>query len=299
MVLHHNKTLVRIGKSASFLRTIRVLFCPSLMDVINLSNHIVRKAFNLSLTEMAVLCDIIKLSNNPRFDHWCIKSKDKMAEWLDVSRDTIFRALKTLELKGLIERGPEGKTRPTQFIHDIESAQEEIGIYIKNKDAVLISKKFEELKTQSQNQTGGSSKIRLPQSQNQTQVYNINKQFKATLQTPQKSDDFKGGSFPTSNPFVSLESTKQYYLQVAKEFPEIDYTEIDICLLKAVRKLVVMVSKKVPEVRNHKPSFISAWIQNYITNNDPLERIVGYSDEELLKKKNKKLEELYTLAKPL
>jgi predicted transcriptional regulator len=131
------------------------------MQVISLNNHIVRKALNLSLNEMAVLCDIVQMSQNPKYGHWCIKSKEKIAEWLNLSKDTVFRAINTLESKGYIEKGLTG-VRPTRFIYDLSMAQEEIGIYIKSNDVELISMKMREITssdapTEIQSMTDGNS----------------------------------------------------------------------------------------------------------------------------------------------
>lgn len=93
---------------------------------------------------MAVLCDIKKMSQNPKYGNWCVKSKDKIATWLDLSRATVFNAIKTLEDKGYIERSEMG-LRPTAFIFQLDMASDEIGIYIKNDDLELISKKVSEL----------------------------------------------------------------------------------------------------------------------------------------------------------
>lgn len=123
------------------------------MELISLNNHIIRKALRLSLNEMAVLCDIAYLVSNPRYGGWCVKSKDKMAEWLDLNRDTIFKALKTLELKGYIQRSKDGWCRPTQFIFDIMTAQDDIAILVKNNDTELISAKMNEIRGQSEKPT--------------------------------------------------------------------------------------------------------------------------------------------------
>lgn len=114
------------------------------MELISLGNHIVRKALILSLNEMAVLCDILKMSQNPKYGNWCVKSKRKMAEWLDLSEDTIFKILKTLEQKNYIERSDIG-VKPSQFIYNLNLCQEEIGVAIKTNDITFITLKIKEL----------------------------------------------------------------------------------------------------------------------------------------------------------
>lgn len=138
------------------------------MNMISCDNHAIRKALQLSLNEMAVLVDIFKLSGNPRFGYKCVKSKNKMAEWLDLSEDTIFRAISTLERKEYVKR-ISGGIRPTQFIHDIELCQEELAIYIKSDDTELFTAKMSELSKgklpQNQRVTTAKSESGLPQNQ--------------------------------------------------------------------------------------------------------------------------------------
>jgi uncharacterized phage protein (TIGR02220 family) len=152
------------------------------MHIISLNNHIVRKALCLSLNEMAVLCDIKQMSQNPEYGYTCIKSKDKIAEWLDLSRATVFNAIKTLETRGYIERTNIG-IRPTQFIYNLDMCQEEIGLYIQKGDLKFITKKVEQLLDgQSKNYTptvqnldSDSLKFRLPPSKIYTQDIHIDK----------------------------------------------------------------------------------------------------------------------------
>lgn len=134
------------------------------MELLSLNNHHVRKALLLSLNEMAVLCDIYMLSHKPEFDYWCIKSKAKMADWLDLNRDTIFKILNTLELKGYILREGD-KCRCTNFIHNVATAQEEVALLVRNGDMVLLSVKMQELgivgiSDQSEKPTIGSRNFR-------------------------------------------------------------------------------------------------------------------------------------------
>jgi uncharacterized phage protein (TIGR02220 family) len=152
------------------------------MQIVNLNNHIVRKALCLSLNEMAVLCDIKQMSQNPEYGYTCIKSKDKIAEWLDLSRATVFNAIKALETRGYIERTDKG-VRCTKFIYDLDMCQEEIGLYIQKGDLIFITKKVEQLldgqsknyTTTVQNLDGDSLKFRLPPSKIYTQDIHIDK----------------------------------------------------------------------------------------------------------------------------
>ena len=120
--------------------------------MISCDTHIIRKALRLSLNEMAVLCDIFQMSQNPKYNFWCIKSKEKIAEWLDLSRDTVFRAIYTLKDKGYVVSNELGHLKCTQFIYELETSQEDIAIYIKNGETELISAKMQKI-LQSQNAT--------------------------------------------------------------------------------------------------------------------------------------------------
>jgi predicted transcriptional regulator len=183
------------------------------MEIISLTNHIVRKALLLSLNEMAVLCDIKNMSKNPKFGYQCIKSKEKIADWLDLSRGTVFNALSTLESKGYIERTEIG-LKLTQFIHDLDSCQEEIGIYIETNDVSMISKKVDQLldpqykncTTVVQKLDGDSTKIVLEQSKNCTQDSNIDNKIKVIKNNIQ--------TIPTEEEFISY-----YKSELSKEFP--------------------------------------------------------------------------------
>ena len=121
----------------------------------------------------------------------------------------------TLETKGYIERTQIG-LRLTQFIHDLDSCQEEIGIYIETNKVSMISKKVGELlDPQSKNCTlvvqkldGDSTKIVLEQSKICTQDSNIDKnikEIKIDIQT-----------IPTEDEFISY-----YKTELEKEFPNL------------------------------------------------------------------------------
>jgi len=66
--------------------------------------HPIRKALLLSCNEYVVLDHIYRLSNNTKYGGWCIASKEKIAEWNELSRPTVFRIIDTLLEKNLIEK---------------------------------------------------------------------------------------------------------------------------------------------------------------------------------------------------
>ena len=136
------------------------------MQIISLNNHIVRKALCLSLNEMAVLCDIKQMSQEQKYGYTCIKSKDKIAEWLDLSRTTVFTIIDTLINKGLIEKNEIG-LKPTSFVYQLDMCQEEIGLWLKNGGVELVAKKIQDLLTPCTDSTDSV----LPQYSFCTQVY--------------------------------------------------------------------------------------------------------------------------------
>ena len=166
---------------------------------------------------MAVLCDIKNMSKNPKFGYQCIKSKEKIADWLDLSRGTVFNALSTLESKGYIERTQIG-LKLTQFIHDLDSCQEEIGIYIETNDVSMISKKVGQLLDPQykncipvvQKLDGDSTKIVLEQSKNCTQDSNKDSKIKVIKNNTQ--------IIPTEEEFMSY-----YKSELSKQFPGLEF----------------------------------------------------------------------------
>lgn len=138
------------------------------MQIISLNNHIVRKALCLSLNEMAVLCDIKQMSQEQKFGYTCVKSKDKIAEWLDLSRTTVFTIIDTLITKGLIEKNEIG-LKPTSLVYQLDMCQEDIGLWLKSGGVELVTKKIQDILTPCTDSTDSV----LQQSSFCTQVYNI------------------------------------------------------------------------------------------------------------------------------
>lgn len=66
--------------------------------------HPLRKAMNLSCNEYCVLDTIYHLSNNFDYGGWCIKSKQNIANDLDLSKQTVITIIDTLVKKGLVVR---------------------------------------------------------------------------------------------------------------------------------------------------------------------------------------------------
>lgn len=112
------------------------------MEVISLQNHIIRKGLQLSLNEMAVLCSIKKMCTKKSLDYWCVQPNDEMAKYLDLEKTTVYRAIKSLELRGYIEC-ERGKCRTSEFIQEIDSS-EEIFISIKTDNSTFLAGKVQE-----------------------------------------------------------------------------------------------------------------------------------------------------------
>ena len=95
---------------------------------------------------MAVLKEVYDLSNNTKFGGWCVKSRNKIADTLDLSRASVINHLNTLELKGYIDYDKEtGRCRPTEMIRELAQERENIGIMIKTDGYETISLKIKEM----------------------------------------------------------------------------------------------------------------------------------------------------------
>lgn len=99
-----------------------------------LQDHALRRAYQLSLNEYGVLTEIYFLSHNTRYNGWCIKSKDNIAQTLDLSRDAVFRAIQKLEEKGLIEKNENRQLRTTDKFNSIVSARDGYALSIVTED---------------------------------------------------------------------------------------------------------------------------------------------------------------------
>ncbi len=93
------------------------------MQIITLTNHVVRKALNLSLREMAVLCEILQHSQHPKNNFYCSKKVADIASWLDISGYETHFLIHCLTEKGYIIRDYIG-VKPSQFIIDLEMSQD-------------------------------------------------------------------------------------------------------------------------------------------------------------------------------
>lgn len=94
--------------------------------------HPLRKAYNLSLLEYCVLDSVWFLSKNNRHNGWCVKTKQGIADDLDVSKQHVIRVINALIEKGLIE-----KDADTKFLRTVDEWNE----HLSNKSEWLIGSK--------------------------------------------------------------------------------------------------------------------------------------------------------------
>jgi hypothetical protein len=92
-------------------------------------NHVLRKALQLSLKEMAVLCEITRLSWNSKTNGWCIKSRKNTADYLDIPVRSVQEVMNALCNKGYIEYPEDigisdSRVRCTEFIYEIREMED-------------------------------------------------------------------------------------------------------------------------------------------------------------------------------
>ncbi len=74
--------------------------------------HDERVKLGLSLTDYCVIDSVHNLSHKPQYPY-CITSKDDLAEFLGVSRATVFNSIKKGVEKGFLEKNDRGDLRTT------------------------------------------------------------------------------------------------------------------------------------------------------------------------------------------
>lgn len=118
---------------------------PGLNDMISCDFHPIRKALHLSLNEMAVLKEIYELSNNTKYGGWCVKSRQNLANTLDLSKSGVNGCVAKLELMGYIEKDLKGRLKPTDIIREIGQEKDNFLIAFRSKDSLFISGKMDEI----------------------------------------------------------------------------------------------------------------------------------------------------------
>jgi hypothetical protein len=116
----------------------------NMINTFTAGNHILRKALQLSLKEMAILSDITRLSWNSRTDGWCIKSRRSMADYLDLPLRSVQEAMQALYRKGYIEYPDDlgvsdSRVRCTEFIYQIRELEEVTFVMTDEKGGMFLA----------------------------------------------------------------------------------------------------------------------------------------------------------------
>ena len=82
--------------------------------------HEVREKLGISFNTYAVVDSIHKLSSSDYRFPYCVMSKEDMAEFLCLSRRTIFRSIDEAQEMGLIERTEHGLRATDKWIRSVE-----------------------------------------------------------------------------------------------------------------------------------------------------------------------------------
>jgi hypothetical protein len=90
-------------------------------------HHPVRKKFDLTCNDYAVIDSIHNLSHRP--DHqWCSESKANIADFVGMSERQVFRAIIKGEELGLVEKNERGDLRSTlKWINEVVLYKQKTG----------------------------------------------------------------------------------------------------------------------------------------------------------------------------
>lgn len=103
--------------------------------------HPIRKALCLSVNEYCVLDAVYRLSQNVKYNGWCIMSKKHLAEDLDLSERSIFDILETLVTKNLIEKNQFGHLRTKDAWNELMANSHDYYIAFNGKESQFVSGK--------------------------------------------------------------------------------------------------------------------------------------------------------------
>jgi DNA-binding MarR family transcriptional regulator len=81
-------------------------------NMINLNSHTLRKGLGLTMNEMGVLAEI-EINTQ---EGWCDKSKESIANTIDLSRGTVITIINKLSRMKYIVRSIDGKVKLTTFL---------------------------------------------------------------------------------------------------------------------------------------------------------------------------------------
>lgn len=82
--------------------------------------HAVRKLLKISTLEYCFLDTVMKMANSKKAKTpgWCSEPKESLAKEFRITRSGIYRMIKRLEVKSLIERNEEGEVRSSKKWYD-------------------------------------------------------------------------------------------------------------------------------------------------------------------------------------
>lgn len=184
-------------------------------------NHEARRKFGLSVNEYCVFDLVHHLATNPQNDQlgWCYAKKNTLADYLDLGRATVFRAIKKGIELGLLEKHPEQPSlvRATSLWYE--------AVIIKPKESQIETPSIKMRRIESQNDTPSSLKLRrttitkiLNKDINKT-VNGDEKIFKKlpTLPIPQEQKEYLKNEILG---FLKDKHSERFYLLVASKIPE-------------------------------------------------------------------------------
>lgn len=104
--------------------------------------HPIRRALNIGPLDYCVLDSVYRLSKNVKFGGWCVMSKKQMADDLCISERAIFKILKTLEEKELIEKNEFGHLRTKDLWNELVANTHDYYIAFNGKESQFVSGKL-------------------------------------------------------------------------------------------------------------------------------------------------------------
>lgn len=95
--------------------------------------HDIRKYLSLTCNEYTVMDTVYQLSNNTKFGGWCVRTKQDIADELDLSKQSIITIIKKLCTKGLIDKNEDGKKlKPSDYLRAIYTQKQSLCFSLDN-----------------------------------------------------------------------------------------------------------------------------------------------------------------------
>lgn len=196
---------------------------------------------------MAVLKEIYDLSNNSKFGGWCIKSKSKIADTLDLSKQSVINIMGVLESKGYIVYDRNlGYCKPSDMIRDLSAERDEIGFVIKSDGYEIASAKMKQIVDSMQNDPNVQNLDDRPKSLRGVKKFDSNVQKLDTSISYSKSISKKEdilSDFEVFMQFWNVYDKKEGKLKAMKEWKKLSEKEKE-CVLSHAPKYVQGKEKK-------------------------------------------------------